>query len=144
MIEISLAYRQEFNKDVVMDLVGFRKLGHNEGDEPSYTQPVMYAKVKSHPGVQYLYAQQLIRENVIDEAGHAEMTERVVNKYEDILKRVKQIVEGKTVKAILQTPTVDEDGSNILETGISADILKTVSEKISLVPEGFQINPKMV
>ncbi len=144
VIEISLAYRQEFNKDVVLDLVGFRKLGHNEGDEPSYTQPVMYAKVKAHPGVQHLYAQTLIRESVIDEASHAEMTDRVVNKYEDILKRVKQIVADKPVKAFLQPDTKDEDGSNILDTGISADALKTVSEKISLVPEGFQINPKMV
>jgi 2-oxoglutarate dehydrogenase E1 component len=144
VIEIALAYRQEFNKDVVLDLVGFRKLGHNEGDEPSYTQPVMYAKVKAHPGVQHLYAQQLIREGVIDEAGHKEMTARVVNKYEDILKRVKQIVEGKTVKAVLQPHTEDEDGSNVLETSISNDTLKIISEKISLVPEGFQINPKMV
>ena len=144
VIEIALAYRQDFNKDVVMDLVGFRKLGHNEGDEPSYTQPVMYAKVKSHPGVQHLYAQQLIREGVIDEAGYQEMIDRVVAKYEDILKRVKQIVADKPVKAILQPHAEDEDGSNVLETGISADALKTVSEKISLVPEGFQINPKMV
>ena len=144
VIEIALAYRQEFNKDVVLDLVGFRKLGHNEGDEPSYTQPVMYAKVKNHPGVQHLYAQQLIRESVIDEAGHKEMTDRVVAKYEDILKRVKQIVADKPVKAVLQALTQDEDGSAVLETGISADTLKTVSDKISLVPQGFQINPKMV
>lgn len=144
VIEISLAYRQEFNKDVVLDLVGFRKLGHNEGDEPSYTQPLMYAKVKNHPGVQALYAQQLIREGVIDETGHQEMTDRVVAKYEDILKRVKQIVAGKTIKAELKPHPPEDDGSNILETGISAETLKTVSDKISLVPNGFQINPKMV
>jgi multifunctional 2-oxoglutarate metabolism enzyme len=144
VIEIALAYRQEFNKDVVMDLVGFRKLGHNEGDEPSYTQPVMYAKVKNHPGVQHLYAQQLIREKVIDETSHKEMTDTVVAKYEDILKRVKQIVADKPVKAVLHEPTVDEDGSNILDTSISNEVLRQVSDKISLVPEGFHINPKMV
>ncbi len=144
VIEIALAYRQDFNKDVVLDLVGFRKLGHNEGDEPSYTQPVMYAKVKSHPGVQSVYAQQLMREGVIDETSHKEMTDRVVAKYEDILKRVKQIVADKPVKAVLHEPTVDEDGSKSIETGISADTLRQVSEKISLVPEGFHINPKMV
>ena len=144
VIQIAIAYRKEFNKDVVMDLVGFRKLGHNEGDEPSYTQPVMYAKVKNHPGVQHLYAQQLIREGVIDEAEHAEMTNRVVAKYEDILKRVKQIVADKPVKAVLHEPTVEEDGSAILETAISAETLRQVSDKISLVPDGFHINPKMV
>lgn len=144
VIKIALAYRQEFNKDVVLDLVGFRKLGHNEGDEPTYTQPVMYAKVKAHPGVQTLYAQQLIREGVISDEEHKEMIDRIVAKYEDILKRVKQIVADKPAKAILQAPIPDEDGSNIFETGISDDTLKTVSDKISLVPEGFQINPKMV
>nr|MCU0238045.1 multifunctional oxoglutarate decarboxylase/oxoglutarate dehydrogenase thiamine pyrophosphate-binding subunit/dihydrolipoyllysine-residue succinyltransferase subunit [Pyrinomonadaceae bacterium] len=86
VIEIALAYRQEFNKDVVLDLVGFRKLGHNEGDEPTYTQPVMYAKVKAHPGVQTVYAQQLIRENVISEEDYKQMIDRVIAKYEDILK----------------------------------------------------------
>ena len=50
-LQIALDYRQEFNKDVVLDVVGFRKLGHNETDEPSYTQPLMYARVKAHPGV---------------------------------------------------------------------------------------------
>ncbi len=144
VIDISLAYRQEFNKDVVLDLVGFRKLGHNEGDEPSYTRPLMYAKVKNHPGVQTLYSQKLIREGVITEAEHKEMTDKVVAKYEDILARVKKIVADKPVKAVLQPAIVDEDGSKVLETGISAETLKAVSDKISLVPEGFHINPKMV
>ena len=51
VLQIALDYRQEFNKDVVLDVVGFRRLGHNETDEPSYTQPLMYARVKAHPGV---------------------------------------------------------------------------------------------
>jgi 2-oxoglutarate decarboxylase len=144
VIHIALAYRQEFNKDVVLDLVGFRKLGHNEGDEPTYTQPVMYAKVKAHPGVQTLYAQQLIREGVITEAEYKEMIDRVVGRYEDILRRVKQIVADKPVKAELKPHPPEDDGSTVLETGISKEILRTVSDRISLVPEGFQINPKMV
>ena len=67
VVQIALDYRREFDKDVVIDLVGFRRLGHNEGDEPSYTQPVMYARVKAHPGTRHLYAQQLLREGVINE-----------------------------------------------------------------------------
>jgi multifunctional 2-oxoglutarate metabolism enzyme len=144
VIQISLAYRQEFNKDVVLDLVGFRRLGHNEGDEPSYTQPLMYARVKAHPGVRHLYAQQLIRETVITEDDLKAMTDEVVAKYEGILERAKQIATEHPKRAELAPTVFDEDGSNILETPISAEVLNQVSEKISLVPEGFHVNPKMV
>lgn len=144
VVQIALDYRREFNKDVVIDLVGFRRLGHNEGDEPSYTQPVMYARVKAHPGTRHLYAQHLIRDGVITEADLTAMTDKVIEKYEGILARAKDIAAKKPAKAMLQAPPVEEDGSAILETGVSANILKQVAEKISLVPEHFHINPKMV
>ncbi len=144
VVMISLAYRQEYNKDVTLDLVGFRRLGHNEGDEPSYTQPLMYARVKAHPGTRHLYAQQLIREGVISDEDLKAMTDSVVEKYEQILAKAKQIATDKPAKAKLSPPTEDEDGSKILETPITKETLQTVSETISLVPEGFQINPKMV
>ena len=51
VLEIALDYRQEFHKDVVIDLIGFRRHGHNEGDEPTYTQPLMYQAIEAHPGV---------------------------------------------------------------------------------------------
>jgi len=144
VVQIALEYRQKFDKDVALDLVGFRRLGHNEGDEPSYTQPLMYARVKAHPGVRHLYAQNLIRENVISEAELKQMTDKVVAKYEDILQRAKQIASGKPKKTTLAPPIPDEDGSKVLETPISGENLQTISEKISLVPEGFHVNPKMV
>lgn len=144
VIQIALDYRREFDKDVVLDLVGFRRLGHNEGDEPSYTQPVMYARVKAHPGTRHLYAQQLIREGVITEADLTSMTDKVVEKYEGILARAKDIAAKKPARAVLAAHPQDEDGSTVLETGASADILKRVADKISLVPEDFHINPKMV
>ncbi len=144
VVKIALDYRQEFNKDVALDLIGFRRLGHNEGDEPSYTQPLMYARVKAHPGVLHIYAQKLIRLGVITEDELKEMTDKVIGKYEDILKRAKQIAEEKPKKVNLTPPVDEEDGSNILETAISGEILSKVAEKISLVPEGFHINPKMV
>ena len=76
VLRIALDYRQEFNKDVVLDVVGFRRLGHNEGDEPSYTQPLMYARVKAHPGVRAVYAQRLVREGVITEEEVEQMIAR--------------------------------------------------------------------
>jgi 2-oxoglutarate dehydrogenase E1 component len=144
VVKIALDYRQEFNKDVVLDLVGFRRLGHNEGDEPSYTQPLMYARVKAHPGARHIYAQKLIREDAISEEDLNQMTAKTVEKYEGILQRAKQIASEKPAKANLAAPILDEDGSRVLETGIAQKTLQTVAEKISLVPEGFGINPKMV
>ena len=144
VIQIALDYRTRYQKDVVLDLVGFRRLGHNEGDEPSYTQPVMYARVKAHPGTQHLYAEKLIREGVITEDDLKQLTANTVEKYEAILARAKQVAVEKPKKTALDAPPVDEDGSVVLPTGITPDELKTVAEKISLVPEGFHINPKMV
>ncbi|MBK9214877.1 MAG: multifunctional oxoglutarate decarboxylase/oxoglutarate dehydrogenase thiamine pyrophosphate-binding subunit/dihydrolipoyllysine-residue succinyltransferase subunit [Chloracidobacterium sp.] len=144
VIQIALAYRHEFKRDVVLDLVGFRRLGHNEGDEPSYTQPVMYARVKAHPGTRHLYAQQLIREGVITDDDLAAMTNSVVARYEGILARAKQIAVEKPAKTSLPPHSADEDGSSVVPTGVPAATLKAVADKVSLVPDGFHINPKMV
>ena len=144
VIQIALDYRREFDKDVVLDLVGFRRLGHNEGDEPSYTQPVMYARVKAHPGTRQLYADRLIRESVITADDLAAMTKAVVDKYEGILSRAKQIASERPAKAELRDALAEEDGSAVLETGADGNILRSAAEKISIVPDGFNINPKMV
>jgi multifunctional 2-oxoglutarate metabolism enzyme len=144
VIQIALDYRQAFNKDVVLDLVGFRRLGHNEGDEPSYTQPLMYARVKAHPGVRHLFAEHLIREGVIDEAELTEMTSRVTDKYEGILVQAKQIAAEKPKRDALPPAAKDEDGSDLFDSSITPDVLKTVAEKITLLPDGFNVNPKMV
>ena len=66
--KLALDYRMQFNKDVVVDMVCFRRLGHNEADEPSVTQPIMYSCIKEHESVEKLYSQQLIEEGVIEAA----------------------------------------------------------------------------
>ncbi len=144
VIQIALDYRTHFDKDVVLDLVGFRRLGHNEGDEPSYTQPVMYARVKAHPGTRHLYAQQLIREGVISGEDLAAMTDKVVEKYEGIQTRTKEMAAKKEKKSELAPPVAEDEGSFVLPTGADTTLLKTAADKISLVPDGFHINPKMV
>ena len=144
VLQIALDFRQEFNKDVVLDIVGFRKLGHNESDEPSYTQPLMYARVKAHPGVRTVYAQKLMREGVIDEEGMEQMIKERVQHYEDTLARAKEIVASKPPITELPPPVMEEDGSIVEETGVERDIIRQITRKISLVPEGFNINPKMV
>ena len=144
VLQIALDFRQEFNKDVVLDVVGFRRLGHNEGDEPSYTQPLMYARVKAHPGVRAKYAEQLVREGLMDEESVNQLIKQRVDSYEETLARAKQIVAQKAPVTELPAPTPEEDGSAIIETGIDRETVRAVTRKISVVPEGFNINPKMV
>lgn len=144
VLQIALNYRQEFNKDVVLDVVGFRRLGHNEGDEPSYTQPLMYARVKAHPGVREIYARKLVREGVMDEASVKSWIEERVRRYEEALSRAKEAVASKPPMTELPAPVREEDGSTVLETGVDRETIRAVAQKISVVPEGFNINPKMV
>ena len=143
-LRIALDYRQEFNKDVVLDVIGFRRLGHNEGDEPSYTQPLMYARVKAHPGVRAVYAQQLVSEGVITDDDVEQMTREAVERYERSHARAKEIVAQKEPLKELPPAAAEEDGSDIIETGVAAETLRDIAHRIAVVPEGFNINPKMV
>jgi 2-oxoglutarate dehydrogenase E1 component len=141
-LQIALQYRQDFNKDVVLDVVGFRRLGHNETDEPSYTQPLMYARVKAHPGVRTLYAKRLVKEGVLTEDEVNKMIEERVRRYEDALANAKRKVKEEPVSP---QPEVEElDGSAVIDTGVAAERIKSIAHKIAVVPEGFNVNPKMV
>ncbi|HEV7680603.1 MAG TPA: multifunctional oxoglutarate decarboxylase/oxoglutarate dehydrogenase thiamine pyrophosphate-binding subunit/dihydrolipoyllysine-residue succinyltransferase subunit [Pyrinomonadaceae bacterium] len=142
-LQIALDYRQEFNKDVVLDVVGFRKLGHNETDEPSYTQPLMYARVKAHTGVRTIYSERLIREGVITEAELQDLIAERVRRFEAALARAKQVAPKKETPAEIII-TEDVDGSAVVETPVAAELIKTIAHKIAVVPEDFNINPKMV
>jgi 2-oxoglutarate dehydrogenase E1 component len=144
VLRIALDFRQEFNKDVVLDVIGFRRLGHNEGDEPSYTQPLMYARVKAHPGVRAKYAERLVREGVLTLEDVERMTKESVAGYEEILQRAKQVVAQKAPTGELKPPGAEEDGSNVFDTHVDAETIRSLAHKISIVPEGFNINPKMV
>jgi 2-oxoglutarate dehydrogenase E1 component len=138
VLQIALDYRQEFNKDVVLDLIGFRRLGHNETDEPSYTQPLMYARVKAHPGVRTVYAKRLI---VTEEEVNNLIAERV-RRYEEALANAKRKVAEEPAQS---NPRVEElDGSEVVPTGVPAETIRTIAHKIAVVPEGFHVNPKMV
>ena len=143
-LRIALDYRQQYKKDIVLDVVGFRKLGHNETDEPSYTQPLMYQRVKAHPGVRAKYSEQLIREGVIDEAGVKQLIEERIHRYEDAQARAKEIAAANKSADAGSHPVIELDGSDMTESGIDADVIKNITRQISVVPEGFNLNPKMV
>ena len=142
VLQIALDYRQEFNKDVVLDLIGFRRLGHNETDEPSYTQPLMYARVKAHPGVRTLYAKRLIKEGVVTEEEVKNLIDERVRRYEEALANAKRKVTEEPKQPHQRVEEID--GSEVIPTGVSPETIRSIAHKIAVVPEGFHVNPKMV
>src|SRR6185437_5161954 len=129
-------------KDTVLDLIGFRRLGHNETDEPSYTQPLMYARVKAHPGVRTVYAKRLIKEGVVTEEEVNNLITERVRRYEDALANAKRKVAEDPAHA--QARVEELDGSEVIPTGVAAETIRSIARKIAVVPEGFHVNPKMV
>ncbi|HEY6402267.1 MAG TPA: thiamine pyrophosphate-dependent enzyme, partial [Blastocatellia bacterium] len=130
--------------DVVIDMVGFRRHGHNEADEPSYTQPLMYQRVREHPGVREIYTRQLIREGVVTQEEVNQMIEMLWRRYENAMLGAKEIVARQKEVTKLPEPKPEADGSKIVETGVSREALDEISRVMSVVPQGFNLNPKMV
>ena len=143
-MRIALDYRQQFHKDVVLDVVGFRRLGHNETDEPSYTQPLMYQRVKAHPGVRTIYAERLVREEVLSEAEVTQLIEERIRRFEDALARAKKVATEQKAAALPETSVEELDGSAVVETSIDDTLIKQIGGQISRLPDAFNLNPKMV
>ena len=141
VLVIALDYRQEFHKDVVIDLIGFRRHGHNEGDEPTYTQPVMYRKIAEHPGVRTLYARRLAREDVVSPEEAEAMEARQVALYEEALEAAKNAA-ARTPEP--PPPARGEERVVEIDTAVPAETLARIGRTLTTVPAGFHLNPKMV
>ena len=141
VLEIALDYRQEYHKDVVIDLIGFRRHGHNEGDEPTYTQPVMYRAIEAHPGVRALYARRLVRDGVLTEDQVRELEARQLAQYEAALAAAKQAAQRSRPPA---APAPSGGAVAEIETGVPRETLSRIGRALTTVPQGFRLNPKMV
>ncbi|HEY7862039.1 MAG TPA: 2-oxoglutarate dehydrogenase E1 component, partial [Thermoanaerobaculia bacterium] len=143
VMDIALDYRQKFHKDVVVDIIGFRRQGHNEGDEPTYTQPLMYQRIQQHPGIKALYVQRLVRAGAVTEEEVATMEAAQVAAYEDALERAKRVASG--AKPTEATPPAHPEGLVVeIDTGVPAEMLGQIGRALTTVPSGFTLNPKMV
>ncbi len=142
--EIATKFRQTFKKDAVIDLICYRKYGHNEGDEPLYTQPVMYTKIKDHPSLEKIYSQKLINEGVISEADY----QKLASDFDAILSA--EFDKAKTYKP--ESPdwlkadwSKIKDGDNATpKTAIDEKTLKNLIAKTVEIPANFKANPKIV
>ncbi len=139
--ELAFAYRQQFHKDVVIDLIGYRRHGHNEGDDPSYTQPIMYRKIAGRPSVRTLYTQNLIDRGDISVAE----AESAMDYFQDILQGALDATrESAPPAGLLAKPSPPAIGVlPHFETGATREQLDRIYAIMSQTPEGFTVHPKL-
>ncbi|NYD41224.1 multifunctional oxoglutarate decarboxylase/oxoglutarate dehydrogenase thiamine pyrophosphate-binding subunit/dihydrolipoyllysine-residue succinyltransferase subunit [Nocardioides panaciterrulae] len=139
---LAFEYRQAFNKDVVIDLVCYRRRGHNEGDDPSYTQPLMYDLIEQKRSVRKLYTESLIGRGDIT----IEEAEQVLRDYQQQLERVfTEVREASSQPSEWTTvPDYPEKPAGEAKTAISLDIMKRISDAYVTPPEGFTVHPKVM
>ena len=141
VVQAALDYRKQFHKDVVIDVVCFRKLGHNEGDDPTLTQPLMYRAITKHPGTRALYAEKLVKEGVLS----ADDAEGLVQAYRAALDKGEH-VEQTRLTDYESKHRVDwskyqgQDWREAVESGLPAADIQRLTDKFTQVPEGFGLH----
>ncbi|MDB5095943.1 MAG: 2-oxoglutarate dehydrogenase, subunit [Cyanobacteria bacterium RYN_339] len=144
---LALEYRMTFHKDVFIDLVCFRKHGHNESDEPRATQPIMYQQIDKHPGSRAVYAQQLEAEGVL-QPGEAD---QLAKSFRDQLDAGQRVAEAVPTSMSHQRPPHSADWTPYLGTSWTAPVSGSVSvsqlqelgRKLTTVPDGFKLHPRV-
>ena len=140
VMRFAVAYRMRFHKDIVIDLVCYRRLGHNESDEASATQPLMYGKIRQHPTTRAKYAQELVAEGVVSEAD----AEAMITDYRKKLELGEPVVELLDEglwrdNAKRWAPYLAQDWTQQFETGVPLKQLQALAEDVVVVPETFHL-----
>ena len=138
VMQLAMEYRKEFGKDAVIDLVCYRKLGHNEGDDPMLTQPMMYKRIAKHPGVRGLYAERLASEGVVT----PEEAEAYIQAYRDALDKGEHVeqttlTDYKHKHAVDWSPYFGTHWNQPTDTALPAADIKRLTDKFTTLPEGF-------
>ena len=141
-VRLAMAYRERYHHDVVIDLVGYRRWGHNEADEPAYTQPVLYEAIRGHPTVREVYAKRLVDEGVLTAAEADAQAASAAQRLADAQAVVKRRVSGHDLReepAIIQPHVAAAEPA----TAVTTDRLLALNEALLAVPDGFTVNPKL-
>ncbi len=144
---LSLEFRQEFGRDVVIDMYCYRRYGHNEGDEPAFTQPELYARIDKHPSVAQLYKRELLECGVLSDDDAASLETEFELRLEMALQQVKALEQDKTSDAARFTESTavfqPEYTSSSTPTAISQEMLRKIVDALTQVPADFTVQPKI-
>jgi len=142
---IAVEYRQRFKKDVVVDMICYRRFGHNESDEPAFTQPLMYKKIAEHPTTRTIYAEKLVRQNLLTknqaDAMVAEENRRLDQAFE--ASRSYKVNKADWLEGSWSGLTVASADARRGKTGVPLERLREVGLGITRYPDNFHINPKI-
>lgn len=145
VLKLAYEYRMKFKKDVVVDVLSYRRLGHNETDEPGFTQPVMYKMIKEHKSVMQIYKERLLKERIVNDGDVMEMEKKIHNAMDiDYTKAHKDSLEFKTDIPLAVTDEKISSYKTDEPTGVAEEKLNLISEKISTLPLDFKLHPKLV
>jgi 2-oxoglutarate dehydrogenase E1 component len=139
-IRLAMAFRDKFARDAVIDLIGYRRFGHNETDEPAYTQPAMYEKIKKHPPVRKLYARRLAAEGVLTEKEAEDLALRCYQRLSQAHAELKEVLTGGPDTGEYQ---LDRGQSVEPDTTVSRELLGHLNELLLKAPDGFTIHRKL-
>ncbi|MBA3685736.1 MAG: 2-oxoglutarate dehydrogenase E1 component [Planctomycetes bacterium] len=143
--KMALLYRQRFKRDVVIDIVCYRRHGHNETDEPNYTQPTMYARIAEQPRVSKIYAQRLRERDEISKAEADEIVAMMQNQLQEALNKIK-LKPAKLTRSRFKgvwTGLTNEYSHDPVQTGVKAETLDLIGKALSTWPTSFNIHPKV-
>ena len=143
--KMAIDYRQKFGRDVVVDMWCYRRFGHNEGDEPSFTQPLMYAKIRQHPAISAIYADRLVAQGVIDAGWKAQTEESFVATLENEFEAAKSYKANEADWfggrwSGLNKPADPVTARRNVPTGIDAKLFDSLGRVLTTVPEGLTVH----
>ncbi len=149
-IRLGMAYRERWGRDIVIDVIGYRRFGHNETDEPAYTQPAMAAAIKAHPPVSEIYAERLITEGVVAPEEVGKESDQRQEEMSAALKGLRQKMEAgeyedPTVTGVTTSTgeLLDRTKSPPVDTKVAAEKLRTLNQELLKTPEGFNVHRKL-
>jgi 2-oxoglutarate decarboxylase len=147
-VNLAFAFRQEFGHDALIDLIGYRRFGHNESDEPAYTQPEMYAKIKTKKRVYELWAEQLVADGIVSREDVERLDQEVWDNLTILHQRLKTRIAAAAEHGSVEQGTgeyqLDRSPSPEVSTAVPAAHLRELGEELLRTPDEFTVHPKLV